>query len=110
MFIFTFISFRHLRHYYNNHHVNNCTYPPTGNVLLFDIFGKLIKSIQMTDPNDRCFLLECRFWGDGFVAMASDNQIYVLDVGTSQIKYFYGFKMPHPLSTNFFSLSILCRE
>lgn len=64
-------------------------FPPPlslGNVLIYDIHGKLVRSFLLLDVVTTSHVLECHFWGNGVVAITSDMQIFVAEV-TYRISY-----------------------
>ena len=52
-----------------------------GNLQLYDLHGKLLQNISIFEvvPSATLQILECNFWGNGVVCMASDMQVYVLE-------------------------------
>jgi hypothetical protein len=55
-----------------------------GSVLSYDIHGKLVRNfllLTLTDTSSTAHILECHFWGNGVVAIASDMEIHVAEVG-----------------------------
>lgn len=54
-----------------------------GNVLVYDIQGKLVQSFLLMEVLSNTYITECHFWGNGVVAMASDMQLYVYEVYTN---------------------------
>lgn len=51
-----------------------------GNVLIYDIHGNLVQSFLLLEASNNAHVMECQFWGNGVVAMASDLQLYVAEV------------------------------
>ncbi len=55
-----------------------------GNAVMYDIHGKLIHSFVLVDlVNKNIHVMECHFWGNGVVVIASDMQLYVAEGITS---------------------------
>ena len=50
-----------------------------GNVLIYDTIGKLIKSFMLLEITSVHKIVECVFWGDGVVSVATDLQLYIAD-------------------------------
>lgn len=50
-----------------------------GNVLLYDIHGKLLKTFLLLDVTTTSHIQECKFWGNGVVAMTADLQLFVAE-------------------------------
>ena len=51
-----------------------------GNVLIYDIHGKLVRNYLLLDVVTTSHVLECHFWGNGVVAITSDMQLFVAEV------------------------------
>lgn len=47
--------------------------------MIFDVFGRLMKNTILIDASVTTRIIECRFWGDGLVAIASDYRLHVID-------------------------------
>lgn len=47
---------------------------------MYDIHGKLLKSFLLLDVSTTAHVLECRFWGNGLVAITSDMQLFAAEV------------------------------
>jgi hypothetical protein len=47
--------------------------------MIFDMFGRLLKNTALIDAATMTRIIECRFWGDGLVAISADYKLYVLD-------------------------------
>lgn len=62
-----------------------------GNVLLYDIHGKLVRNFLLLDLSTTSHVLECHFWGNGVVCITSDMQIFVAEVIISIIYYIIVF-------------------
>lgn len=56
------------------------TNAPVGNVLIYDIHGKLTRNFLLLDVVATAHVLECQFWGNGVVAITSDMLIFVAEV------------------------------
>ena len=55
-----------------------------GDLHLLDINGKLVQNFLIhSNTSSSHHIVECQFWGNGVVCMASDMQIYVVDGFTS---------------------------
>jgi len=50
-----------------------------GNVLLYDIYGKLVRNFLLLEVVTAAHVVECHFWGNGVVAITSDMQIFVAE-------------------------------
>lgn len=51
-----------------------------GNVALYNIHGDLMRSFLLLDVVTSAHVLECQFWGNGVVVLASDYKLYVAEV------------------------------
>jgi hypothetical protein len=51
-----------------------------GNVLIYDIQGKLVRNFLLLDVVANEHIVECHFWGNGVVAVTSEMQLYVAEV------------------------------
>jgi len=50
-----------------------------GNVLIYDIHGKLLRNFLLLDVMSNTHVIECQFWGNGIVAIGADMQLYVAE-------------------------------
>lgn len=50
-----------------------------GNVLLYDIYGKLVRNFLLLEVVTTAHVVECHFWGNGVVVITSDMQIFVAE-------------------------------
>ena len=52
----------------------------SGNTLIYDIHGKLVKNFLLLDAVATDHIVECHFWGNGVVAISSNMQLYAAEV------------------------------
>jgi hypothetical protein len=74
-----------------------------GNILSYDIHGKLAKTSLLMDAVSSAHIVECHFWGNGVVAMASDMELHVAEVCISLVfSLFYSLirSIPQGLASN----------
>jgi len=51
-----------------------------GNVIIYNIHGKLLKQFLLWDPTLTVHVLECKYWGNGIAVIASDMTIFTAEV------------------------------
>jgi hypothetical protein len=51
-----------------------------GNVIMYNIFGKMVHTFLLLDASTTAHVVECQFWGNGVVAIASDFQLHIAEV------------------------------
>jgi len=51
-----------------------------GSCLMFNIQGKILKQFLLWDSTASVHVLECKFWGDGIAAVASDLSVFTAEV------------------------------
>ena len=63
--------------------IYNDLYYDLGNVLMYNIHGKLLKSFLLWDSSLTIHILECKLYGNGIVAIASDLTVFTAEVRLS---------------------------
>ena len=51
-----------------------------GSCLMFNIQGKMLTQFLLWDSTSSVHVLECKFWGDGIAAIASDLSVFTAEV------------------------------
>ena len=53
-----------------------------GSCLMFNLQGKMLTQFLLWDSTSSVHVLECKFWGDGIAAIASDLSVFTAEVRT----------------------------